>query len=152
MYDVITSIKSVAVVAISSLLAFIAPIQMDLLVVIVMCLGNFIIGLFESYIVKNEAFSMKKFRAAMVELLVYVGITIFIYFVFSLKGIIDSAIYCSNTISYSVIYFLGINMLRNMRSMMPKSKVIKFLYYVGAFEFAKKLPFISEFNDFDKKN
>lgn len=151
MQDVYVNIKGVGVSAILSVLAFLNPIQMDIFVICTMIVGNFMFGWLESVWVKKERFQLDKFTKAMSEGLIYIILVIGIYIVLKMKGIEDKALYCTSVVSYAVIYFLGLNILRNLKSLYPNSRVLAFLYFVGSLEFSKNLPLIERFLNEEKK-
>lgn len=149
MNGVYYNIKLIIITGGIGLLSFIAPIYMDILVISIMILGNFFFGWLESTIVKHDRFRMQKFSKAMAEGLVYVCLTIGVYIVLKCKGIEDKALYCTSVISYAVIYFLGLNIVRNMMKLFPRSRTLKFIFFTANLEFTKKIPILKEFLDYE---
>lgn len=151
MNDVYYNIKSVSASALLTVMSFLNPIHMDILVICIMIVGNFFFGWWESVKVKEERFKIDKFTKAMSEGLVYVILVIGVYIVLKMKGIEDKAIYCTSVISYAVIYFLGLNILRNLKSLYPDSRVLAFLYFCGSLEFTKTLPLLKKFLSYESE-
>ena len=55
------------------------------------------------------------------------------------------AIQCISGVVYAIIYFYTVNILRNAHKLLPKSKVIHFLFYVLSFEVIKKIPYLQQY-------
>jgi multisubunit Na+/H+ antiporter MnhB subunit len=72
-----------------------------------------------------------------------------IYWVGEHKGNPDGALQCVSFVTYSVIYFYSVNILRNVKSLLPSGtlgrRVISFLYYVVSVEFVKKIPYLATY-------
>lgn len=72
-----------------------------------------------------------------------------IYFIGDHKGNPDGALQCVSFITYSIFYFYGVNILRNLKLMATSGtafyKVVSFLYYVVSVEFIKHIPFLTNY-------
>ena len=64
---------------------------------------------------------------------------------------LDGALQCITGIVYAVCYFYGVNTLRNMRKLFPHSRPLNFIYYVLSFEVVRKIPYLQQFLDNEKK-
>ena len=64
---------------------------------------------------------------------------------------LDGALQCITGIVYAVCYFYGVNTLRNLRKMFPQSKPLNFMYWVLSFEIVKRIPYLQQFNENEKK-
>ena len=71
------------------------------------------------------------------------------YFIGEHKGNPEGALQCVSFITYSVFYFYGVNILRNIKEILPNSsngyKVVAFLHYVLSVEFIKNIPYLTNY-------
>ena len=88
---------------------------------------------------------MKKFFRCIVETLVFYVIVLSIYVIGEKMGNPDGAIQCISGVVYAIIYFYTVNILRNAHKLLPRSKGIKFMYYVLSFEVMKKIPYLQQY-------
>ena len=51
---------------------------------------------------------------------------------------------------YALIYFYGVNILKNLNRIFPKNRYIDFLYYVLSFEMIKKIPYLENYKQKQK--
>lgn len=151
MNDVYLNIKSIGISTAFAVMSFLNPIRMDIAVIVIMIVANFVAGWLESTLVERDRFRLDKFTKAMSEGVVYVLLIIGAYMVLKIKGIEQYALYCTSIVSYAVMYFLGLNILRNLIKLLPNSKVLVFLYYLMNIEFVKKIPLLSKFLEYNDK-
>ena len=64
---------------------------------------------------------------------------------------LDGAIQCITGVVYAILYFYGVNTLRNLNILFPESKVIRFLFHVLSFEVVKKIPYMQQFINKEKE-
>lgn len=81
------------------------------------------------------------------ETLVFYIIVLSVYLVGEKMGNPEGAIQCISGLVYAIIYFYFVNILRNAHKLLPKSKGIKFMYYVLSFEIIKKIPYLQEYQE-----
>ena len=64
-------------------------------------------------------------------------------------GTLLGALQSVSFITYSVFYFYGVNILRNIKEILPNSsngyKVVAFLHYVLSVEFIKNIPYLTNY-------
>jgi hypothetical protein len=101
--------------------------------------------------VEGERFNLKKFFRCIVETLVFYVIVLSIYLIGEKMGNPSGAVQCISGVVYAIIYFYFVNILRNAHKLLPKSKGIKFLYYVLSFEIIKKIPYLQQRLDVAKE-
>ena len=67
-----------------------------------------------------------------------------IYFIGERKGNAPEALQCISFVTYIVVYFYAMNILRNLMFIFPDNssvwKVTHFLHYILSVEFVKKIP------------
>lgn len=139
------TIKNLAVTITSIVVGYFAPLKDIVFVIFFVFLLNCIFGLVAGVGVQGEKFSLKKFFRCILETLVFYVIVLSIYLVGEKMGNPDGAIQCISGVVYAIIYFYFVNILRNAHKLLPKSKVIKFLFYVLSFEIIKKLPYMQQY-------
>ena len=59
----------------------------------------------------------------------------------------EGAMSAISIIVYALIYFYGVNTLKNLTRIFPKSKLFDFLYYVLSFEVIKNLPYLENYRN-----
>lgn len=148
--DFLTS-KNFFVTVTSMLLAYFAPITDMVFVIFFVFLLNFVAGLVSGVVVQHEPFSLKKFFHCLVETFVFYVIVLSVFVMGEKMDNLGGAIQCITGIVYAIIYFYGVNFLRNILLLCPESRVIKFLYHVVSFEFVRYVPFLSRYLDNQNK-
>lgn len=141
------TIRNLLVTVFGVLMGYFAPLKDIVFVIFFIFLLNCIFGLVAGVGVQGEKFSLKKFFRCIVETLVFYVIVLSIYVIGEKMGNVDGALQCISGVVYAIIYFYSVNILRNANKLLPKSKVIKFLYYVLSFEVIKKIPYLQQFQE-----
>lgn len=134
-------------------ISYVVPISGDLKSLILIISINFIAGLLASLLVQKESFKMDKWLKGWVaELFVFSVILVSIYYIGKQKCKPDETMYCVSFISYSCYFFYGINIFKNLKRLFPSNRAIAFLFYVLSFEFMKKMPYLENFINEEKKD
>ena len=141
------TIKNLLITITSVLIGYFAPLKDIVFVLFFVFLLNCIFGLIAGVGVQGERFSLKKFFRCISETLVFYVIVLSIYMVGEKMGNTDGAVQCISGVVYAIIYFYAVNILRNAHKLLPKSKGLKFLYYVLSFEIIKKIPYLQQFQE-----
>ena len=141
------TIKNLIITITSVLIGYFAPLKDIVFVIFFVFLLNCIFGLIAGVGVQGERFSLKKFFRCILETLVFYVIVLSIYLVGEKMGNSEGAVQCISGVVYAIIYFYAVNILRNAHKLLPKSKGIKFLYYVLSFEIIKKIPYMQQFQE-----
>ncbi len=150
--ETINLLKSTGVTIVSVLLSYLAPLTDVVFVIFYVFLINFVAGLVEGTVIEREKFSVRKFFMCLVETLVYFIIVISVYTVGEKMGNVSGAMQCISGVTYAIIYFYTVNIIRNLKMIFPDSMVLKFLYYLLSFEVVKKIPYMQQFINNEKKN
>ena len=141
------TIRNLIITIFGVLLGYFAPLKDIVFVIFFIFLLNCIFGLVAGVGVQGEKFSLKKFFRCIMETLVFYVIVLSIFVIGEKMGNVDGALQCISGVVYAIIYFYSVNILRNANKLLPKSKVIKFLYYVLSFEVIKKIPYLQQFQE-----
>lgn len=139
------TIKNLIVSVTSVLIGYFAPLKDIVFVIFFIFLLNCLFGLLAGVSVEGERFNLKKFFRCIMETLVFYVIVLSIYLVGEKMGNPAGAIQCISGVVYAIIYFYTVNILRNAHKLLPKSKVIHFLFYVLSFEVIKKIPYLQQY-------
>ena len=143
----LNTIRNLVITIFSVLVGYFAPLKDIVFVIFFIFLLNCLFGLLAGVGVQGERFSLKKFFRCIVETLVFYVIVLSIYVIGEKMGNPDGAIQCISGVVYAIIYFYSVNILRNAHKLIPKSKVLQFLYYVLSFEVIKKIPYLQQFQE-----
>lgn len=87
----------------------------------------------------------------MLETFVFYVIVLSVFTIGEKMRNLDGAIQCITGVVYAILYFYGVNTLRNLNILFPESKVIRFLFYVLSFEVVKKIPYMQQFINKEKE-
>lgn len=139
------TVKNLFISVFSVMVGYFAPLRDIVFVIFFIFLLNCIFGLFAGVGVQGERFNLKKFFRCIMETLVFYIIVLSIYLVGEKMGNPSGAVQCISGVVYAIIYFYTVNILRNAHKLLPKSKTIKFLFYVMSFEVIKKIPYLQQY-------
>lgn len=143
----LNTIRNLIVTIFSVVIGYFAPLKDIIFVIFFVFLLNCIFGLVAGIGVENERFNIKKFFRCIFETAVFYVIVLSIYLIGEKMGNPSGALQCISGVVYAIIYFYFVNILRNAHKLLPKSKVIKFLYYVLSFEVIKKIPYLKQYQE-----
>lgn len=131
------------------LATIICPIENYLKVIIFLAVVNIIFG----RIADIEGWSFKKAFHAIVYLLIYMTLLCVTMVVGKMMNHQDIQMTeVTSYITWVMIYFYSVNILRNMHLRWPKDKTIFFLYWVISFKIVDNIKFMKEFKEtVDKK-
>ena len=141
------TIKNLIISITSLLIGYFAPLKNIVFVIFFVFLLNCIFGLIAGVGVQGEKFSLKKFFRCIMETMVFYVIVLSVYLVGEKMGNASGALQCISGVVYAILYFYTVNILRNIHKLLPKSKSIKFLFYVLSFEVIKKIPYLQQYMD-----
>lgn len=143
--DIYTSIRNLLASVFSVMFAYFAPIQNMVFVIFFVFAINCMAGMIAGIVAKHERFNLKKFFHCMLETFVFYVIVLSVFTIGEKMRNLDGAIQCITGVVYAILYFYGVNTLRNLNILFPESKVIRFLFYVLSFEVVKKIPYMQQF-------
>lgn len=149
--DICTSIRNLLTSVFSVMFAYFAPIQNMVFVIFFVFAINCMAGMIAGIVAKHERFNLKKFFHCMLETFVFYIIVLSVFTIGEKMRNLDGAIQCITGVVYAILYFYGVNTLRNLNILFPESKVIRFLFYVLSFEVVKKIPYMQQFINKEKE-
>lgn len=148
-------IKQMVIGIIIAVLAYLKPIEGELWSLFLVFFLNFLFGYLSGMIANGEEWDFKKALRCVGEATVFFVLCTAIYAIGRLKGQMDGAVQCVSFVTYLVIYFYGLNILKNCKKIFKKDTapwhVVSALYFVLRLKFVERIPFLSEYlNSKDK--
>jgi predicted Na+-dependent transporter len=150
--------KTLIVVTLSALAAFLAPISGIIYSVVIVALLDFVLGLYVARKVMHEDFSFKKAWQWIKEAAIFFVTITCVLFVgqnlyppFREPGGLDGAINAILTITFALLYIYTVNIFKNLKRWNPESRWIAFVYFIISIEFVKKVPFMEAFQKKEKE-
>lgn len=144
-------VKDVIVCSVAALAAYFQPLHDVVLGVAWVFAINFICGLVAGKVVNNEQFVFRKAFMCFVEAMVLFALMASIFYVGDKVDNTAGALQCITGIVYALLYFYGVNIVRNLKALFPTNKLLAFIYYVVSIEFVNKVPYLNNFLT-DKQN
>lgn len=142
-------VKNVVVGIAMAILAYLKPIEGELWSLFQVFFLNFFFGYLSGMIANREDFNIKKAFRCIGEASVFFVLCTAIYAIGKLKGQDGGALQCVSFITYTIIYFYGTNVLKNLKKIFKPHtapwQVVSFLYYVLRFKFIERIPFLSDY-------
>lgn len=152
--EMIEQIKNVLISIIIAIIAYLKPIEGELESLFLVFFLNFLFG-YLSGMVKGEDFSLKKALTCIGHATIFFILCGAVYLIGRLKGQMNGAIQCVSFITYLVIYFYSLNILRNCKIIFkentPPWYVADTLYFILRFKFIEHIPYLKDYLDTSKK-
>lgn len=135
----------------SSMIFYFTPIHGLIIGLSISFFVSFAFGILAGILTQSEAVDLKKASRAFSELATYFVI-IAALFVIGDKMKDGGWIYeILSAITWGMIYFYVANWTKNMKRLCPNSRGVAFLHFVLGLEFIKRVPFLKDFVDQEKK-
>lgn len=148
-------IKDIIVGVVLAILANLKPIEGELSSLMIVFVLNFVFGYLSGMIAKGENFELKKAVVCIGHATVFFVLCAAIYVIGRLKGQMEGSVQCVSFISYLVLWFYGCNILKNLKQIFKKGTppwyVVSFLYYLMRFKFIEKIPYLSDYLNYEEK-
>lgn len=145
----IHTIREIITGILIALLAYLKPLEAELWTLFLIFFTNFLFGYLSDMIANNAEWDNKKAIRCVGEATLFFVLCLTVYAIGALKGQEVGALQCVSFITYVIIYFYGLNVLRNCKKMFVEETapwyVVSFLYYVLRFKFIEKIPFLQDF-------
>lgn len=149
----IEQIKNVIVGILIAILAYLEPIEGELKTLFLVFFLNFLFG-YLSGMVKGEDFDLKKALMCIGHAAIFFVLCAAVLAVGKFKTQMSGAVQCVSFISYLVIYFYGLNILRNLKKIFKEGTapwhVVNTLYFILRFKFIEHIPYLKEYIDTQK--
>lgn len=150
----IDQIKNMAVTIVLAILAYLEPIESELQSLLLVFFLNFLFG-YLSDMVKGKDFSLKKALVCIGHAAIFFILCAAVYVIGRLKGQMEGSVQCVSFITYLVIYFYALNILRNCKMIFKEGTapwhVVNTLYFILRFKFIEKIPFLRDYLDTQKQ-
>ena len=151
----IEQIKNMAVGIVLSILAYLEPIDGELKSLFLVFFLNFVFG-YLSGMVKGEDFSLKKALVCIGHAAIFFVLCASVYVIGKAKGQMAGAVQCVSFITYLVLYFYSLNILKNCKKIFKEDTapwhVVNTLYFILRFKFIEQMPFLKDYLDTQKND
>ena len=145
------NVKEFAGFSVAAALSYFAPLSDVFFAILILFAGNFAWGLISGILVNRERFIFKKAMTCILEIAAFYSILMAVFFVGDHMDQKQEATQAVSTITYALIYFYLVNILKNVTNVFPGSKTFKFLYYLASVEFLKKIPYLEKYQKHERK-
>jgi len=147
-------VKNIIATIVLAILAYLEPIEGELKTLLLVFFLNFFFG-YLSDMVNGADFSLKKALVCIGHAAVFFVLCASVYVIGKAKGQMAGAVQCVSFITYLVMYFYSLNILRNLKKTFkektPPYHVVSALYFLLRFKFVEKIPFLSEYLNKEKE-
>lgn len=144
-------LKTFIATCLSSIFAFLTPVQNTMSLLLIVALADILVGIVADLRVHDIGFRFRKFFFALVCAAVYLFIVVMIYTVGWFQQDVQEALLVVKSITYVMTYFYGTNILRNLKLLLPGNRTIAFLYHMLGLEFTRRFPALESFLNHDKE-
>lgn len=140
-------LRTLIVVTLSSLMAYLSPIYGVLFAVTLAFALNFLFGYLSGIRVDGETFQFRKAFSCIQEVCVFFLVVASVYTIGEHLDNSPETLQSISVITYVALYFYAVNIFKNLGKLFPGSRWISFCYWLIAFEFARKIPYLERFID-----
>lgn len=151
----VDKLKDVIIGVFFAILAYLKPIEGELSSLIIVFTLNFVFGYLSGMIAKGEDFEFKKAIVCIGHAAVFFVLCAAVYVIGRFKGQMEGSVQCVSFISYSILWFYGCNILKNLKQIFkrdtPPWYVVSFIYYLMRFKFIEKIPYLSDYLNYVEK-
>ena len=145
-------IKSFISVVLLYILAYIRPVENEVVALFIILGLNFLFGYLSGMIANHEEFDWKKFFRCILEGACMVIICVGVFVIGRLKHHEETAATLVSWCTYVMIYCYSLNIFKNLKKIFIFGTapwlVVAFFYYVLRFKFIEKIPFLATFINF----
>ena len=151
----VEQVKNMIAGIVLSILAYLEPIDGELKSLFLVFFLNFIFG-YLSGMVKGEDFSLKKALVCIGHAAIFFVLCASVYVIGKAKGQMAGAVQCVSFITYLVLYFYSLNILKNCKKIFKEDTapwhVVNTLYFILRFKFIEQIPFLKDYLDTQKND
>ena len=141
----IDAFKALTVFVFSAVASFLSPLWGFIFGATAVFLLNFWFGYITDLKINKVNFSLKKAKECFVDARDFFVLISAVLFVGNCIKLPEESLTAISIMLYVLLYFYSVNILKNLKQLRPKSKWIAFLYWLVAFEFLKKVPFLESY-------
>lgn len=144
--EIIDAFKTFILLSVATIMSYLQPIENLLSVVSLLYLLNLIIAIIADLKANSAPPNMRKFLQSIIELCWYLVFILLIFIVADRMNVDDGALHVIKGVVWLIIYFYGVNILKNARTITPRNKLIKVLYQMFSIYFIDKvIPWAKKF-------
>ena len=151
----IDNLRAMVVSITAGIAAYLNPVSGDMYSMLAVFAVNFLAGLLTDLLANGGSFSFRKAWRCVGEATVFFVLICAIYFIGERHGDAQAALQCVSFVTYSVFYFYAVNILRNIKTLLPDGsvgyKVTAFLYWTVSAECIKRIPGLSDYINHQNK-
>lgn len=136
---------------ISSMVFYFTPIHGLIIALSISFFVSFAFGILAGILKQNEQVDLKKASRAFSELATYFVIIAALFVIGDKMQDGGWVFEILSAITWGMIYFYVANWTKNMKRLFPNSRGISFLNFVLGLEFLKRIPYLKDFVDQEKK-
>lgn len=137
--------KTLFITTFSAIAAYFSPIYGLCISASTVFLLKIIVGYITSKSVDKEDFSFKKAFETFREACTFFVLISCTFFVGEHMDNKSGAIQSISMVTYALIYFVALNIFKNLKRLYPDCQWIAFVYYILSIEFIKKVSFMESF-------
>ncbi|MBR4269632.1 MAG: hypothetical protein IKQ47_07625 [Prevotella sp.] len=146
---IIEQTKQLIVGIVIAVLAYLKPIEGELWSLFLIFFVNFLFGYLSGMIAYGEEWNNKKALRCVGEATIFFVLCTAIYAIGRMKGQMSGAVQCVSFVTYVVIYFYALNVLKNCKLIFRQDTApwhaVSMLYYVLRLKFVERIPFLSDY-------
>ncbi len=125
------------------------PVNDFFLAIMILASLNIVFG----WIADTAGWSFRKAFRAFLYLIGYLLLLALSLIVGKLMHIdLEEIVGFTSWVTWVMIYFYAVNILRNWTTIQPQNKAIGFLYWVATFKILEKIKYLKEYNEHQKTN
>ena len=151
----VEQVKNMIAGIVLSILAYLEPIDGELKSLFLVFFLNFVFG-YLSGMVKGEDFSLKKALVCIGHAAIFFVLCASVYVIGKAKGQMAGAVQCVSFITYLVLYFYSLNILKNCKKIFKEDTapwhVVNTLYFILRFKFIEQIPYLKDYLDTQKND
>ena len=137
--------RDIVACAFSAIFGALSPIHSIIQACMIIFAANFIAGIAAGAFVQHERFSLRKAFNCILEAAIITTLIAMILVIGDKIANHNGAMSAISVVVYALIYFYGVNILKNLSRIFPGNKLIDFLYYVLSFEVVERIPYLSQY-------
>ena len=131
--------------------AYLKPLFDPMIVLSVLFVFDVFFGVATDIVVNKDRIRGSKLLSSVIMLALYCFVICLTYFVGEMMGDVEGSLFLVKSLTYTFVVFYAANILRNLKTLLPNSKSIAFLYFIFGLQILKRMPEIAEFLGFSKE-
>ncbi len=145
------SIKLIIAGIISSIIAYLQPVHNAIFVLAGLVVIDLILGIYTDININKTRFNFKKAMFACFYAAIYASIIASTFVIGERMGDKDESLLVVKTLTYVFIFFYISNINKNLKRILPHSRIIAFLDFFVGLKFMERIPELGKFLEYEKK-